>query len=159
MGRVVNAHHFGLYERSILALIDDAGTYVDFHFENIESQCPNCLWDFVHKSSSGRYNGKGPKPFTQGICPVCKGKGRTTQDKVFQIKCLVNWIAGMKRLSTSGGNMEKAECSIKAPISARDIIKTAKYVVIDGIRMKAEPGLPRGLGGEVVCEAVCKEDK
>jgi hypothetical protein len=158
MGRILKARHFSLYERRILDLIDDAGTWVDFHFDDVESQCGNCVWDVVHKSSSGKYNGTGPRPFTQGVCPVCKGKGRITTPRIVQVKCLINWGATTSKARTSGGNLESGTFGIKAPVSAYDTFRTAKYATVSGIRATIDPPIRRGLGGDVVCETICRRD-
>jgi hypothetical protein len=43
--------------------------------DGAKSECPNCYFDPSAGRSSGIYNGTGPAPFSNGLCPVCKGSG------------------------------------------------------------------------------------
>lgn len=38
--------------------------------------CSNCIIDPFTKKSMGKYNGRGPAPFTGRICPICQGSGK-----------------------------------------------------------------------------------
>jgi len=62
--------------------------------------CSNCIIDPVSKMSSNKYNGSGPKRFSDNsICPICHGAGMTTVDSqeilylavIFDSKYFLNW--------------------------------------------------------------------
>jgi len=87
---------------------------------NLTTRCNNCVWDPRSKSSSGRYNGTGPKSFTAGVCPVCKGAGTLQQTRMIKIRGNVQYP-------------EKADLAdIKIPVgkTAADVL-IAKVLIED----------------------------
>lgn len=158
---LVKQKHLNLYKRYTEALVADLGTNVQAVSENVTSECPNCDYDYIHKASSGVYNGVGPKPFTRGICPVCKGKGELTTTGSINIKCTVNWINPTKQddfHSESGGITETNFFQIKSLISNYEKLKNADYIIVEGVRTRIKSIIKRGLKENVVCVAICERD-
>lgn len=158
---LVKPKHIALYTRYITQLINDLSQSVTLCTESDDTKCTNCVYDVVHKCSSGRYNGTGDKPFTSGICPVCKGKGVIVTLSEQVIICTVNWEQNETQeelpLSEAGTN-EKTRCKIKTVVANYDAIKNADYIVINGVRTKLISCIKRGLKDDVVCVAMCKRD-
>lgn len=156
---LVKNKHLKLYKEYTEQLNEDLGIPVEMVGQTVTSQCPNCIYDRVHKCSSGKYNGTGPQPFTGGICPVCKGEGELATDSITTVKCTVNWgnlNESKEFVSSPGGDSEYNYFKIKALVAYYDTIKNAKYIVIDGVRTELCNIIKRGLKENVVCVAICK---
>lgn len=52
------------------------------------SECPNCWFDKGNNKSSNRYKTGGPISFNFGICPYCKGLGKSETETTVVIKML-----------------------------------------------------------------------
>jgi hypothetical protein len=158
---LVKQKHLNLYKRYTEDLIDDLGINVVAVKGNVTSQCPNCDYDTVNKCSSGIYNGTGPKPFTRGICPVCRGEGELEQESRSNVKCTVNW-GNLGRADDfevmSAGSTETNYFQIKTFVANYNTIKDADYLIIDGVRARLMNIIKRGLKTNVVCVAICKRE-
>ena len=158
---LVKSKHVALYSKYITQLIADLGQTVVVCSQPSTQKCSNCIYDVVHKCSSGKYNGTGSKPFTSGVCPVCKGKGITSSVIERGVVCTVNWEqSGTKEeLSPSAAGMVEANmCKLKTVVANHDALKASDYIMIDGVRTKLVSIIKRGLKEDVVCIAVCKRD-
>ena len=69
-------------------LIEEMGKNCELVFIS-DSPCDNCGYDEMMGRGS-IYNGTGPMPFTQGVCPRCGGTGTTHEQTVRTIKMAVN---------------------------------------------------------------------
>ena len=131
MLKLIKQKHIRLYKKyttQVIRDLDDKSAIL--FFEDIASQCGNCVYDMVHKTSSNKYNGTGPKPFTGGICPSCKGCGTVKIPKSSPIQCTVNWGnigRGDTRQSTPSGNSNPGFFKIKTLVKDYDKLNTAKY--------------------------------
>lgn len=158
---LVKPKHIALYSKYITQLIADLGQPVTLCAESSNTKCNNCVYDTVHKCSSGRYNGTGPQSFTSGICPVCKGKGVISSIAERVVICTVNWGQSntKEELNPSeAGTIENNTCRLKSVVANYDAIKAADYIIIDGVRTKLISLVKRGLKEDVVCIAICKRD-
>lgn len=54
-------------------------------------ECTNCIYDPISKRSTGIYKTGGPRPFTKGVCPHCRGIGREDSKTESTIRCVVIW--------------------------------------------------------------------
>jgi hypothetical protein len=160
---LVKQKHLNLYKRYTEQLIDDLGSAVVFVRENVQSQCGNCIYDVVHKSSSGNYNGTGPKPFAKGtICPVCKNAGTIKTQSSSTVTCTVNYInpnTGDEKKKVAAGDEEQLYCKIKAKVGMYATITGCDHMLIDGVRFRLVNIIKRGLKENVTCIALCKQDK
>lgn len=159
MATLVKQKHLNLYKRYTEQLITDLGTPVKLIFEESVEKCPNCEYDPVHKASSGRYNGTGPKQFSGGICPVCNGDGKIYTEVEKNLNCTVNWgklNENKEFVAKSAGTEEYNYFQIKDLVSKYDDIKSAKYLIVDGVRAELLNIIKRGLKDNVVCVALCK---
>jgi hypothetical protein len=74
----------GLYKDAINELLSSSGlaTKVKINYLrniNTANDCDNCVIDPIYKKSTGKYNGTGLMPFSDGsVCPVCNGDGYST---------------------------------------------------------------------------------
>jgi hypothetical protein len=159
---LVKQKHLNLYKTYIEQLTADLGQKVSAVTDTVSSACTNCFWNKTTKSSSGQYNGTGPKSFSSGICPVCKGDGELSTSVAKTLVCIVNWInptdADEFEL-TSAGQVETNVFKIKTYIRHYSDIKNADYLIIEGVRCRLLNIIKRGLRDNVMCEALCVQDE
>lgn len=158
---LVKQKHLQLYKTYIEQLITDLGKQIVLVSENVSSQCPNCIYDHVHKASSGRYNGSGPNPFTNGICPVCRNKGTINTSTSTTITGTINWgnlNENDEFVLSTAGTKEATHFKVKTFIRHYNTIKDADYITLDGVRCRLCNIIKRGLKEHVVCVAICKRD-
>lgn len=120
-----------IYQGCIDALINQLGKDVVLEFEPIKLPCPNCLYDSIGNRSTGRYKPGGPKPFTVGKCPECKGNGTLETRPTACIKALLQWSP--KDMARYGVMVTNPQAVVRTKCLLRDapsIIK-ANTAVID----------------------------
>ena len=137
------------------------GRRVTIYLSDIESECPNCYYDKVNRTSSGvcKVAPSSPTYFTVGRCPVCLGKGVLTTSRRRCIDGIVNWNPsgdGMNSLTFTEAGFEGAtRVEVKTDPCNLELIRGSKYAVIDGIRCKlSNPPIVRGLGEKHVLVAL-----
>jgi len=122
----------------------------------------NCVYDFVNKRSSGRFestftasttifgNAIDPQPFQRGRCPVCYGEGHLEQEVRRNVKALVKWNPRGTRHDLEilpVGREGKASVRIKVARADLELVTTANSFLIDGVRCELiQPPTIRGLG-------------
>jgi hypothetical protein len=161
MGKLVKQRHLNLYKKYTEQLIEDLSTPVSLLYDDATTQCNNCIYDIMHKCSSGKYNGTGPKPFDRGYCPVCKGKGTLSTEISYTINCTVNWV-NLTESDESAilppGKKVKGYFKIKTLVANYDLINGAKYLIVDGVKTTLLNIIKRGLKENVACIAYCARD-
>lgn len=165
MASPINAALDNLYRRKVIEVsraMSKRSTFIAV-LKTAATQCNNCVWDATHSTSSGRYNGNGPKPFTGGDCPVCKGKGtiEVTQQRKLQV-ANVQWakpdVDG--KPVTVHGSIPSGHARIKILKEDRPIIEQAEYFLVDGVRCKlVGEARNRGLQSYVMTEFLVKKEK
>jgi len=145
------------WKQSMTRLVDGLGRRIIVYLQDKRSECPNCYYDKVHAKSSGiaKVLPSSPTYFTIGRCPVCLGKGVITTSRKKCIEGMVIWNPqgnATNSLTFSESGVEGAtSVEIKTDICYLDLIKQAKWVVMDGIRCKlSNPPIIRGVGGKSV---------
>lgn len=143
------------WKQSMARLVDGLGRKIIVYLQDKRSECPNCYYDKVHDKSSGVYKDGGSASFTYGRCPICAGKGVITTSRKKCIGGMVIWNPqgnATNSLTFGEAGMEGAtSVEIKTDVCNLDIIKDAKYVVLDGIKCKmSNPPIIRGVGGKSV---------
>lgn len=125
-----------------------------------ESECPNCYYDKVNRSSSGvpKSSPGDENYFTTGRCPVCYGKGILTTVRRTYIKGIVIWNpSGDKMnvmLSGQPGLQSGTLVEIKTDPKYLNTLKTSNYIVVDGLKCKlATPPILRGIGSQQILVA------
>ena len=143
------------FKKAIKNLVNGLSREVVVYSKDLRSECSNCYYDKVNDKSSGI-----PKSspgdlyyFATGRCPVCYGKGVKTTSRKRTIKGLVIWNPqgdGLNALAfTEVGVGGATRVEIKTDPVYLDLIKSCKYVMIDGIICKlANPPIIRGLGNK-----------
>lgn len=118
-----------------------------------ECECPNCYYDKVNRTSSGICKGSpgDPNYFAVGRCPVCLGKGVLVTTRRKCIEGIVIWNPSGDRMNsltfTEAGFEGATKVEIKTDPCNLELIKNAKYVLIDGLKCKlSNPPIIRGLG-------------
>lgn len=127
----------------------------------LKEDCPNCVYDFINKRSSGNFqvsfvtpvvifgNTISPKNFQRGRCPVCFAVGHLEQEAKRNVKALVKWnpSAAEDIESLPVGREGKALVRIKVLRADFSLINDATYFLVDGVKCEAIK-LPtiRGLG-------------
>jgi len=159
MARLVKQKHLKLYKTYLTQLIKDLGQTIILYFPQVDSQCPNCIYDTVHKCSSGRYNSTGPKPFTRGICPVCKGAGTLNTTITKQVTAIVRFGENTdtdEKLVGPAGEQETNFLTIKTFIKHYDDLRTCKYITAKGHRWEVMNTMKRGLKEDIVVVAIAE---
>lgn len=138
---------------------DEIGKVVTLVSKAVQAFCNNCVWDPAGKRSSGNYNGTGPRSFTNGKCPVCKGTGKlgaSTQTKPIKATCV--WLKEDGRDKESTGINEGNRIRMRAPRGYLSLIKAAEYVIVDSVKFEIErPPMPVGFGiPQVSCECILR---
>jgi hypothetical protein len=116
-------------------------------FADQRAKCNNCVWDPVRKCSSGTYNGGGPKAFSGGTCPVCRGKGELETVRKVRVRANVAYPEGPDTpdLVIAAGESPDDRVLAKVLIEDDKTMKTASYYEFNGDRYKAV-GQPRYRG-------------
>lgn len=145
------------WEQSMSRLIDGLGRRIIVYLPDNRLECPNCYYDKVHDKSSGvsKVASSSPTYFTSGRCPVCSGRGVLVTSLRRCIEGMVIWNPqgnATNSLTFSEAGYEGAtSVEIKTDVCYLDLIKEAKYVVIDGVQCKLiNPPIIRGVGGKSV---------
>lgn len=162
MGVLVKNKHLNLYKKYTEQLISDLGKVVSIVVSNQEKQCDNCVYDRVHKCSSGVYNDIGPKPFSGMICPICNGSGKIKYTSTKNITAICRWVKysnndDMNKKEKYGVEEERV-MMVKAKVSFYDDIKGAEYFVIEDERYKLKNIIKRGMKSNVVCVAYLEKE-
>jgi hypothetical protein len=122
-----------LSQNAIDTMIDQLGKDCLLVFDSQETQCPNCIYDSIRKTSAGRYNGTGPVPFTRPPCPVCHGKGLidpTPTTKV--VRFLIDWQPKpWLYVDTTGTRMPDGAIRAKGYVSEMDSVLQCKHMIVD----------------------------
>lgn len=85
---IITQQHKELFNQAIDALLADTGlsTPCKLVYDVAPTQenmlCDNCIFDPISQLSSNHYNGTGPVPFDNAVCPICLGSGYTTKSKL-----------------------------------------------------------------------------
>ncbi len=153
-----------LFKDAVEGLIDDLSkkSRVVAFLDGPVIYCNNCVYDPVHKASSGVYNNHGPKPFTGKVCPVCQGKGTLPNVQQIVIPSIVQWSRMAKdelNRVMPEGMLPEGHARIKAKVRYLDTVLAAKYFTVDGFRcrMTGEP-VKKGLLAFVEVEWVVLRD-
>ena len=159
---LIKRKHLNLYKKYVEAVISDLGQSLTIILPKKEQRCNNCKYDFVHKCSSGVYNGTGPKPFTGAICPVCKSKGVIVSTSEKNIIATCRWVnysktENMERKEKYGKEEDKV-LKVKTKVVNYDDMKDAEYYEYDGERYKLLNIIKRGMKENVVCVAYLEKE-
>ena len=84
--------------------------------------CENCIVDNM-RGRGGIYNGTGPKPFTNGVCPMCGGTGLKQEFDIYPIRMSIN-----KEIKSFFGKVPNVRIPDGA-IQCRGYIKDLPYVL------------------------------
>ena len=127
------------------------GRQITVYQPDTESECPNCYYDKVNRTSSGVYKTGGSIYFVVGRCPVCLGRGVLVTTRRKYINGIVIWNPSgddMNALTFTQAGFEGAtRVEIKTDPCNLELIKNAKHVLIDGLKCKlSNPPIIRGLG-------------
>jgi len=107
----------------------------------------------VNRTSSGvcKVNPGDTNYFAVGRCPVCLGKGVLVTTRRKCIDGIVVWNPSGEKMNsltfTEAGFEGATKVEIKTDPCNLDLIKNAKYVLIDGLKCKlSNPPIIRGIG-------------
>jgi hypothetical protein len=162
MGVLVKNKHLNLYKKYTEQLISDLGKTISIFSSSNKKTCNNCVYDKVHKCSSGSYNGTGPKPFTGMVCPVCNGKGIMSNNSSKNITAICRWVK-----YSSSDDMNKKEkygieeervLMVKTKVIFYEEMKNAEYFIYDSERYRLKNIIKRGMKSDVVCVAYLEKE-
>lgn len=162
MGILVKNKHLNLYKKYTEQLISDLGKTVSIYLSDSEIFCNNCVYDKVHKCSSGVYNDIGPKPFNGIICPVCNGTGKIIKNSYKNITAICRWVKYSNEydmnIKEKYGVEEERFLMIKTRVIFYEDIKNAKYFIYDNERYRLKNLMKRGMKNDVVCIAYLEKE-
>lgn len=144
------------WQQSMDRLIDGLGRRIVVYLPEKRSECPNCYYDKIHDKSSGiaKVDSSSSTYFTVGRCPVCFGKGVRVVARKRCIEGIVIWNPDNRNnnLAFNVAGFEGATIvEIKTDVCHLDVIKEAKYIVIDGLKcVLAGSPILRGVGDKSV---------
>lgn len=161
MAQIVTPAIRRVYSKLIKQVIKDLHKPITAFLPPDTEDCPNCLYSFSLKKSSGTFDSSfvapvvilgntiSPIPFTRSRCPVCYGEGQLKSDVSKGLKALVKWNPKSTKAieSTPAGRESSPIVRIKVDRNDFDILTSAIYFIVDGIRCELnEPPTVRGLG-------------
>lgn len=161
MAQIVTPDIRRVYSKLIKQVIKDLHKPITAFMPPSTVDCPNCLWSFSLKKSSGTFdstfvapviifgNTINPSNFTRGRCPVCFGEGKLSSSITKSLKALVKWNPkSIKSIeSTPVGRESSPIVRIKLDRNDFDTLVGAIYFIVDGIKCELnEPPTVRGLG-------------
>lgn len=161
------------FKKAIQEVIEGLGVKVQVYKQSLKSECPNCFYDKLTDSSTGKCKwtaleatnnqiayiaagniGLRYKFFKVGRCPVCKGKGFLETPRKVWINSLVTWNPlnrGNDLRSTSAGFEGATIAELKTDPKYYTVFKDCKKVIIEGNSCKlVKPPVLRGLGNNAV---------
>jgi hypothetical protein len=141
------------FKKTWKGVVKGLGRRIVVYLSDIKRECPNCYYDKVNRTSSGVYKTGGSTYFAVGRCPVCLGKGVLVTTRRRCIEGIVIWNPSgdnMNSLTFTEAGFEGAtRVEIKTDICNLELIKNAKYVLVDGLKCKlSNPPIIRGIGGK-----------
>ncbi len=139
-------------EQAINALINQLGKLCQVVYEAGDvQQCSNCFFDTPNQRSTNRYNGTGPRLFTSGKCPVCRGSGYLpdTTVETDTLTLLIDWqpkswtimdnLTPLQGTTPGAGKIGKGDLvSAKGYIADMPKVIQAKYIILDYQNAKYE---------------------
>lgn len=156
-------------------VIKGLGRRIQVYKQSIRSECPNCFFDKMANSSTGKckwtaleaqtkqteyettvgnVGGLMYKFFKVGRCPVCKGKGFLETHRKVWVDALVTWNPENRNNAisyTSAGTEGATLIELKTDIKFFELFKSCEKVVVDGTTCKlAKVPVIRGLGNKTV---------
>lgn len=162
MGVLVKNKHLNLYKKYIEQLVTDLGKTITVFSKSKDVLCNNCIYDNIHKCSSGEYNGTGPKPFDGMVCPVCRGSGKMNTVSSKNITAICRWSKYTKEEEMNRrekyGIEEDSILVVKTKVIFYDDIHDAEYFIYDGDRYRLKNVIKRGMKENVVCVAYLERE-
>ena len=161
MAKIVTPPIRRVYKKLIKQVVADLNKPITAYMPPIQENCPNCLYDFSLKKSSGTFDASFVTPvvifgntinpilFTRSRCPVCFGEGKLSSSVTRSLKALVKWNpkSADEIKSTPIGRESSPIVRIKVLRDDFETLVAASYFIIDGIRCELnEPPTIRGLG-------------
>ncbi len=161
------------FRKAIRDVIKGLSRKVLVYKQPIKNECPNCYYDKMTASSTGKCKwtavtapqqqaawiaagnaGLRYKYFLRGRCPVCLGKGYIETLRKTWADCLVTWDpdqrgVGNQMVYTPAGTEGSTIVQLKAHPKYFDLFKNCDYIVVDNVPCKiSRPPLLRGLGNQ-----------
>jgi len=150
-----------IYKDLIKQVVEDLHKPILVFSPPTKEDCPNCVYDFVNKTSSGNFQTSfvtpviifgetiNPVSFTRGRCPVCYGAGHLENAVKRNVKALVKWNPGraddIETLPV--GREGHAVVRIKVLRADFNLINDAVSFLVDGVKCEMlRPPTIRGLG-------------
>jgi hypothetical protein len=128
-----------LFTEAVEGLITDLNKRHKFHVVTLsKGACPNCHLDPTTNTSSGTYNGTGPKPFSGKQCPVCRTAGYVTTERKQLITANVQVgtapDAQGSFVPSPAGKLSPGHAKVKTFAKYQSLVDRASWFLIDGVR-------------------------
>lgn len=140
---IITQEHKDLYNAAIDAILADTGltTACKLVYDVAPTQenmlCDNCIFDPISQLSSNQYNGTGPVPFDDAVCPVCLGSGYTNKSNLDNKYEEIIYLAVLSdskyfmKLNTQTINIPDGTIQTICSINHLQKIMNANYLVIN----------------------------
>jgi len=155
------------YRDTIRDVIKKLSRKVQVYKQPVKSECPNCYYDKMTASSTGKCKWTAAEALAQndptrfkyfqfGRCPICNGKGYLETQRKVWVDCLVVWDpaqrgTGNQMIYTPAGTEGSTVVQLKSHPKNFDTFKNCSKIVIDGVECKlSRPPMLRGLGNQSI---------
>lgn len=161
------------FRNSIQNILKGFGRKVIVYKQPIKKECPNCYYDKLTGSSTGKCRWTLAeavqkqtaweilypdqlqyKWFTSGRCPICRGQGYLTTPRKAYVDCVVIWDPSSRNNGmtfTPAGSEGSSLVILKTKPQYYDLFKNSSYLIIDDIDCKiSKAPILRGLGNQSV---------
>jgi len=155
------------YRGTIRDVIKKLSRKVQVYRQSIKSECPNCYYDKMTSSSTGKCkwtaaqaldknDSTSYKYFTFGRCPICNGRGYLETQRKVWVDALVIWDpsqrgAGNQLIYTPAGTEGSTVVQLKVHPKYHDTFKNCSRLFVDGVECKiSRPPILRGLGNQSI---------
>lgn len=122
-----------LFTNAIDELLSDTGLTVPcrlIYAGTKQTICINCNFNAATGKSSGQYKTGGPIPFSAGVCPYCRGTGKTIDEQTETLYCAVIWDSKQFLGKFPVDNPNEFVQTINK-VTSYDEIKRANKIIID----------------------------
>jgi len=161
MAKIVTPAIRKQYKDLIKQVVEDLHKPIIVSLPPSKEDCPNCIYDYINKKSSGHFDSSftvpvvifgntiNPVSFSRSRCPVCFGEGHLEEAVNRSVKALVKWnptpASDLEIIPV--GREGVAVVRIKVLRADFDLVNTAVSFLVDGVRCEMiRPPTIRGLG-------------
>lgn len=171
------------FKRAVRDITKNLGRRIKVYSQSLKTPCPNCFYDKVTGSSTGKCKWKTPlearnkqleyenttgksdlryKFFKVGRCPVCKNAGYLSTQRRQWVTCQVSWGADTfsnEAIFTPAGKGSYTSVQLRTDPKYLSLFRDCIKLEVDGVTCKVlTPPVIRGLGNQTTLVVVASSD-